>query len=943
MRSSRYVIGIDLGTTNSTLSYIDTAGDRCEIKTFDIPQLVEAGTIKSLPALPSFLYLPGEYELPEGSIALPWDKNCPYVVGEFARVQGTRVPSNLVTSAKSWLSYSRVDREGPILPWGKTSTKRVSPVEASARYLMHMRDAWNFIMAGKDEEFILERQQVVITIPASFDETARELTAEAVGMAGIEDFTMLEEPQAAFYAWLSGHEEDWPDLVGVGRLILVLDVGGGTTDFTLISAAGKEGRPSLSRVAVGDHLMLGGDNMDLTLARLAEKKLLGLSGRFDFTQWLSAAYQCRRAKEELLGDTEQSAVRITVLGRGRGIVGGLLKGEVTLDEVKETVLDGFFGKVSVAEEARKAKGSGLMELGLPFVSDTQVMRHLAAFLKKHTADRELPRIRDRESGLGVVRPDILLFNGGVFKSPVIRERAAEQLREWFSGEGWTLDIFDNEAFDQAVSIGAAYYGLVLRGIGERISGGSGRAYYIAAERKGEIRDKELRDPLTVVCILPRGTEAGEEISLIDPEFQITTNSPVSFAVFSSSYRAGDRPGDIITAGRDEFAELPPVRTVLHYGKKAGSQRIPVSLGIRLNEYGTLDVWCESRKSPHRWNLAFQLRMEGGIQTNPASLQGRDSHTVEESIVSKVIEVMDGGFRTAAGPAEVTPENAIRMMAETMGLEKNSWPLFAIRKIWDHLITLKDRRLASSKIEARWLNLSGFLLRPGFGYQLDQWRIDELWKLFSKGPAFPNDAQCSQEWWILWRRVAGGLDEMKQEVLFRKIAPWLLPSRKKAGLPKLSGAEMSELWMLASNLEHLPPHIKVELGDELMRNKKKWKGKSMGHYYWSLSRIGARIPFHGPFDRVAPIEAAERWIEALLDAAWDKPYDIAYALTQMARRTGDPVRDIEEPLRLRVISRLSEHDWAKRSVLQVRDVLPLEWEDERNMFGESLPTGLHIEA
>jgi hypothetical protein len=317
------------------------------------------------------------------------------------------------------------------------------------------------------------------------------------------------------------------------------------------------------------------------------------------------------------------------------------------------------------------------------------------------------------------------------------------------------------------------------------------------------------------------------------------------------------------------------------------------------------------------------------------------HTIEESVISSVIEVMDSAFRASAGPAAVTLESAIRIMAETMGLEKNSWPLFAIRRIWDHLITLRDRRSASARIEARWLNLSGFLLRPGFGYQLDHWRIDELWKLFSQGPAFPNDSQCSLEWWILWRRIAGGLDEVKQDVLFRKIAPWLLPSRKKGILPKLSGAEMSELWMLAANLEHLPPHIKVELGDELMRNKKRWKGKSIGHYYWSLSRIGARIPFHGPFDRVVPKEAVERWIETLLHAEWDKPQDISYALTQMARKTGDRVRDIEEPFRIRIIAKLSEYDWAERSVLQVRDVVPLESEDDRNMFGESLPTGLHI--
>ena len=951
LRKSRYIIGIDLGTTNSTLSYIDSNEIDKGIRGFDIPQLIEAGEIKALPSLPSCLYLPGDYELPEGSAALPWNKEMTDVAGEFARVQGTKVPSNLVTSAKSWLCYSRVDREGPILPWGKeTSSKRVSPVEASAGYLMHMRDAWNFVIAGQDDERLFERQQVIIGIPASFDETARELTAEAARIAGIEEFTMIEEPQAAFYAWLSDHEKDWSELIGSemsgsGRLILIFDVGGGTTDFTLIYASEKDGRPSFDRIAVGDHLMLGGDNMDLTLAKLAEKKLLGPSGRFDFTQWLSASHQCRMAKEKLLTDTEKGAVRITVLGRGKSIVGGLLKADLTREEVEETVLNGFFEKVSLGEEVQKTRTTGLQELGLPFVPDTAVMRHLSTFLKRHTADLELHRTCpvDREGVPAAVRPDILLFNGGVFKSRVIRERATNVLREWFSEGGWELQIIENRDYDRAVSIGAAYYGEVLRGSGERISGGAGRAYYIAVERPGEAADLGLKDPLTVVCILPRGIEAGEEIRLSAPEFQVMTNNPISFAVFSSSYRAGERPGDIITAERDEFAELPPVRTVLHYGKKAGSSRIPVSLGIKLNDYGTLDVWCESRKSPHKWRLAFQLRAEGGAQKAAASAYRAELHTIEESAIGEAIGIMDNFFSSTAESAGVTPENVIKKMSEAMGLGKDNWPLPAIRKIWDHLITLKDRRRLSPKFEARWLNLSGILLRPGFGYQVDTWRIDEIWKIFSEGPAFPNDAQCRLEWWITWRRLAGGLDEIKQDVLFRKISPHLLPSRKKAGLQKLSHAEVSEMWMLASSLEHLPSQIKTELGDELIRVKKRWQSRSSGHYYWALSRIGARIPFHGPIDRVAPKESVQRWIKFLLDTKWDKPKEIVYALAQMARKTGDRVRDIGDTLRESVAARLSEFDWAERSVLQVRDVIPLEWEDERSMFGESLPTGLYIES
>jgi hypothetical protein len=884
-----------------------------------------------------------------------------YIVGEFAKIQGTRVPSNLVTSAKSWLSYDRVDREGPILPWGKeTSGKRVSPLEASARYLLHMKEAWNYQMAGKKKENSFEDQQVVITIPASFDETARELTAEAARKAGIENFTMLEEPQAAFYAWLSRNSDNWQELIGEGRLILVFDVGGGTTDFTLIFADRQEGKPYLRRVAVGDHLMLGGDNMDLTLARLIEKKLLP-SGKFDMMQWLSAVYQCRTAKEELLGDKDWNsdrnilvhepvslrekdrmrvgAVKITVLGRGKGIVGGTLEGELTRGEVEETVLNGFFGKVSVADEVRKTVSSGLQELGLPFVSDTEVMRHLASFLKRHSADRELPRVK--EKGTEIVRPDVLLFNGGVFRARAIRERVAESLREWFSDQAWSLDILENEKYDQAVSIGAAYYGLVLRGKGARISGGAGRAYYIGVEKQAEAEQRGLEDTVTVVCLLARGMEAGEEIKLLDPEFQALTNSPVSFAVFSSSYRAGDRPGDIITTRRDEFIELPPVKTVLHFGKKTGAARIPVSLGIKLNEFGTLDVWCESKKTPHRWKLAFQLRMQAEIEKAERHPAGRDLHTIEESAIEDAIAIMDRAFRGSG--KDITMENVIKKMAEAIGPGKNSWPFFVIRKIWDRLITLKDRRFARPEIEARWLNLSGFLLRPGFGYQLDDWRMKELWKIFTAGPAFPNDARCRLEWWIQWRRVAAGLGDTNQDVIFRKIALWLLPSKKRAGLKKVSDAELHELWMLAASLEQLSPDTKIELGNELMRTKKKWKGKSMAHYYWALSRLGARVPFHGPVERTVPREVVEQWIRELLDMQWEHPKDTVYALTQLARKTGDRVRDIDEDLGNRIVEKLSGYDWAERSSRRITNVLPLEWEDEREIFGESLPAGLSIAA
>ncbi len=940
MKKSRYIIGIDLGTTNSSLSYIDTEKAESGIEMFSIPQLYEEGVVKEKKSLPSFLYLPGEFDISGEATALPWDKDITYITGEFARLQGTRVPSNLVSSAKSWLCHNRVDREGPILPWGReTSVKKLSPVEASARYLRHMKDAWNHIQAAEDKNNLLENQQIIITIPASFDESARELTAEAAEIAGITKFSMIEEPQAAFYAWISSHEENWQELTGTDRLILIFDVGGGTTDFTLISVSSDTGKHAFQRVAVGDHIMLGGDNMDLALAKKVENSLAGPAGKFDFNQWLSATHQCRSAKEKLLGSDKNENATITVLGKGRNVIGGAGKTELSAEKIKETILDGFFKKVKFSEEVERGKITGLQELGLPFVADTAIMRHLASFLKRHSVNKELSQIEDIESGQGIVRPDILLFNGGVFRSPVIREHAAGILRQWFSDPEWSLTVFENKEFDQAVSIGAAYYGHVLRGKGERISGGLGKAYYIAVEKEGGQTNTDMKDPLMLVCLVPKGVEEGEEIHLSAPEFQVMTNSPVSFRLYASSYRVGDKTGDIISAEKEEFTELPPVKTIMHFGKKAGSVMIPVSLGIKLNEYGTMDVWCESKTTPHRWKLAFQVRLE---TEEDGPKEETETITLDESAIEEAISFIEKAFHSSPRkPSEIRPENLIKKIETALNLGRKTWPLFAVRKMWDSLIKVKDRKQATPIHEARWLNLSGFLLRPGFGYQLDEWRMKDLWKLYLEGLAFPNNGQCRAEWWTLWRRVAGGLESAKQETIYRHIALWLLPSKKKK--KKVSGAEVSEMWMLAASLEHLSPSIKTEIGNELVQNLKKWKGKSIEQYYWAISRIGGREPFHGPIDKVVPKETVAKWIESILKSDWPNPKSAGYAVAQLARKTDDRTRDIDKELRNRIIDRLSQYTWSERLIRQIKELIPIEWEDEKEIFGESLPVGLFIET
>jgi hypothetical protein len=484
----RYLIGIDLGTTNSALAYIDLLKRKTgkpEIREFQIPQLVAAGEVAPRELLPSFLYLPGPHDLPAGSTALPWDPAMPYAVGEFARNHGARVPGRLVTSAKSWLCHAGVDRSAPLLPWSAPpDVQRVSPVEASARYLRHLVDSWNSVMARNSPDERLEKQIVVLTVPASFDDMARTLTVEAARKAGIDELTLLEEPQAAFYCWLAAHSAQEAGELEPGARCLVVDVGGGTSDFSLIQAVEQQGELGFVRQAVGDHLLLGGDNMDLALAKFVESRLPG-AGRLDATQYGMLTQACRQAKEALLGPSPPTSYTVTVMGRGRQVVGGAQHTAITADDVRRILFEGFFPLVPRDAEPARGARAGLHEMGLPYVSDPAVTRHLAEFLKRHgpesePASRERERPEDKRPSPPVAHapgspfaPQAILFNGGVFQPAALRERLVEVMATWYStpAQSWKPLVLTNPSLDLAVAWGAAQYAWLKHTGGRRIGGG----------------------------------------------------------------------------------------------------------------------------------------------------------------------------------------------------------------------------------------------------------------------------------------------------------------------------------------------------------------------------------------------------------------------------------------------------------------------------------------
>jgi hypothetical protein len=608
MAASRFVVGIDLGTTNSALAFVDTGrGDGPAPETLPVPQVVNPGVVEDRQLLPSFLYLPGPNEQPAGSLKLPWDPNRDYAVGEFARNFGSQVPTRLVSSAKSWLCHSGVDRRAPILPWkAPEGGRKVSPLEASQRYLKHLAEAWNATVARDVADHRLEQQDIILTVPASFDAVARELTVEAARAAGFENLTLLEEPQAAFYAWLDAAGEDWREQVRVGDLILVADVGGGTTDFTLIEVGEEHGNLSLTRLAVGDHLLLGGDNMDLALAHTAAQAFAAKGTKLDANQILQLTHSARAAKETILGRKKVDSAPVTVLGRGSKVIGGTIKGELTRAEVERIILDGFFPECPRDAEPVRQRTTGLQELGLPYVADPAATKHLAAFLSRqaeHLANREPPKGRKRKAAPTGL-PTAILFNGGVFKAGPLRERLTTILNRWAKeAKGEAVRTLQGTDLDLSVSRGAAYYGLVRRGKGVRIRGGTARAYYVGVETAMPAVPGMPR-PMKALCVAPFGMEEGTEADIPGQEFGLVTGEPVAFRFLGSSVRREDQAGTIVEEWDQDIEELSPVSTTL---EGQPGRVVPVHLHSKVTEVGQLEISCQSRDGKERWKLEYSVR------------------------------------------------------------------------------------------------------------------------------------------------------------------------------------------------------------------------------------------------------------------------------------------------------------------------------------------------
>ncbi|MDP1970961.1 MAG: Hsp70 family protein [Methylobacter sp.] len=923
--NSNYLVGIDLGTTHTVVAYTKADSTNQEIQIFQIEQLIAPGQVAARPLLPSVRYHPASGELSEADLSFPGgtpSESGTAVIGEAARLLGAKTKGRFVTSAKSWLSHPSVDHTADILPWGSSDDiSKVSPIAASASYLSHIRTVWGHQFPDAP----LEQQDIVITVPASFDEAARSLTLEAAKLAGLSNVRLLEEPQAVCYDWLRRNTGTIKQALANVHLLLVCDVGGGTTDLTLIKVEQGEQEPKLTRIGVGDHLMLGGDNIDLALAHLVESRLSSNDEKrlsaADLSQLIE---QCRIAKERLLAEDAPEQVNVTLLGGGSKLIGSSRFVALSKDEVRKIALDGFF-PLSGLGDLPDRKRSGVVEFGLPYAAEPAVSKHIAAFLKLHGAAS-----REALAGEGNV-PDALLLNGGVFRSQPITQRIVDLIGSWRSNPPVLLE---NRHPELSVAFGAVSYAIARRDKKLKIGGGSARSYFLLVDTDDSSKQQGPSTLLrTGICILPKGSEEGDEVILKDRRFALRLGVPVRFHLVSLSGDGDFKPGDV-TGITEMFHSLPPLAVAFEGDAGKPNAEVIVELAVTQTEVGTLKIQCISvQDSSQRWDVEFQIRKKAvGLQTD-AALPANFNQIVEQ------IQAVFGAKSRQVDPKAV--KNLRADLEKLTGVARTEWTTPLLRAMFGILLDGAKYQRRSENHARVWLSLAGFCLRPGFGYPLDDWRVEQLWKNYSQGIQFVNETQNWTEWWTLWRRISGGLDAAAQEKIFADIAKFLNPAaaRQPGVIKQIKNRGYDDIVRLAAVLERLPVAKKIQLGEWLLKRLE--KAGEPSQTWWAVGRIGARMPFHGSSHNVIPADIARLWLQQMLAIDWKKIPQAGFAATLIARMSGDRARDIDENTRLQVIEKLKLSKAPASWIDMVEQVKELDEKEEKQIFGEALPPGLKL--
>ncbi|WP_105901453.1 Hsp70 family protein [Vibrio gangliei] len=926
---ARYLVGIDLGTTNSVMAYCEIQDDltHSPVSIFDIDQLVGPGEVVRKPLLPSFRFHPTQGQFQTNDMTLPWNPQPvageidQVIIGEWARELGAQIEGRQVSSAKSWLSHDAVDRESEILPWsGSDNVEKVSPLLASASYLNHMRQSWDHHNPGHK----LAEQEVVVTIPASFDETARNLTLKAAQLAGLTQIHLLEEPQAVCYDWYSRHLDSASEQLKDIPSILVCDVGGGTTDLSLIAAQHNDVQLSLNRIGVGDHLMLGGDNIDLALAHLAEQRL-SQNKKLNAASLMKLIQQTRKVKEDLLRPDAPEQAKISILGSGSRLIGGTKSAPITKQEIHQIVLDGFF-PLTKPTEIPLQRRTAVVEFGLPYAADAAISRHLAEFIANHSPDGKTP------TGL--------LLNGGVFNSELVENRMLELLSQW---HGSPVTLLDNPNPDLSVAYGAVAYAKARHGAQLKIGGGSARSYFLHLKQKNTTQSKAL-------CVLAKGTEAGQEIRLNGRQFLLTLGEPIQIDLLTSTQEQFIDSSGSLTAPKNSllvnvqsnleraaFKPLPPYIATLE-GRQARESlqtnqkdRVEVMLACQLTEVGTLKIECVSTEdNSKRWLLEFDTRKHEEFeqaQTHPRLEQAK-------ALIS------------AAYSANKKADNTKLIKTLSKDLEKQlgkreQWDFPTLRQLFDAFSLGKKRRRRSDAHEKQWLRLAGFALRPGYGDPTDEWRIEQTWALYQQGIQFPSH-QTWSDWWVFWRRIAGGLNQEQQEAILADIAKYLHPGAHRS---KGTGKEANEhgyeaMVRLSASLEHLDSEDKILLSTWYLNRAQKSSEHTQAHW-WALGRLASRSQMYGSQHNIVPAAQVNQWLLKMLELDWKQEPMIAFAAVMMARKTGDRSLDISEDIRVKVIEKLQASRATLSWIELVSEVKQLTEDESKKIFGDSIPAGLQM--
>lgn len=944
MSRPRYAIGIDLGTTNCVLAYVDLAVKHGRVAVLPIPQLQTRDTVAAGPLLPSFYYLGTEAH--EAPCIVPGLAPTA-ALGVYARAQLDAMPGRIIHSAKSWLAHGGIDREARLLPFGSEElpdTDKRSPVEVSAAYLAYLRSAWDATIAEADPGAAFDRQHLIVTVPASFDEAAQALTRQAAALAGYPDgFRLLEEPQAAFYAWSAGagagvgkgtrawFTERLPGLSKEAQTVLVCDIGGGTTDLSLFrlaldpDAPGEDaGWPDIERLAVSDHLLLGGDNIDLAIAHLIEARALGhairghsiRSGperRFSRRQWQHLVPQSMLLKERILSGEgpPEEVFHVSIPGEGRDLFASVLNATLTRAELSAVILDGFF-PVTEASERPRTRQMGLREIGLPYAVDTAVSRHLAGFLDGQAVDA-------------------VLFAGGTLIPRFLQERLLTLIERWQGRRPIGLCLPD---LNLAIAEGAAHCAALVAESRRRIRAGYARSVYL------ELHRERPEDATELVCILPQGFEEGRSFTLESRAFDLLLNRPARFTAYSSTHRREDRPGAIVRLDEGVFNPLPPLHTTLTLDeagfdpRKAEARSVDVNLEVELTPLGVLQTTLFSEPLGHRWRLDFNLRGVAESRDPSSSIANGPASGLSDDVLRAGCERIAHFYGKKQDLGEKgSAKSLIKDLERTLGQPRTVWSLPLLRSLWPSLYPGMTRRGRSLVHENAWLYLAGFLLRPGYGAELDPWRMSQLWGAWSLGVYHKKEKSAQSNWWMMWRRVAGGLSAEQQRRLFDQ----LMPQFRK------SPVESPEATRLLGALERLPLTTRTELAKSLFELVLRGRAEDQPAVFGALARLCSRVPLYAAADAVLPPALVEDYFERVAGLDWPRQglKGLVSVFSAACRVTGTRALDIHDPVRLRVIEKLKQSGAREADWRVVQEYHEVTGEDRNALFGEELPAGLRL--